>query len=87
MLSAHIVEQVINNLKGYDVRIGTLTVTNTPGISIHINKEVYIAYSVEEKQVYICSYWGAVLIGVCTLDDMCSFVQDFSATYSKHVRI
>jgi hypothetical protein len=87
MLHIDIVDKINELLTGYDVLVGTLVITNTSGIVVNINEEIYIAYAVEEEQVFIGNNYNDVLIGNCSLVEFSIFVKDFMNTYGDNIYV
>jgi hypothetical protein len=87
MLHINIIEKIKERLPDYDVLVGTLEITNTPGIVVNVNEEIYIAYAVEEEQVFIGNNYNDVLIGNCSLVEFCIFVKDFMNTYGDNIDV
>jgi hypothetical protein len=87
MLHIDIVDKINELLSGYDILIGTLVITNTPGIVVNINEEIYIAYAVDEAQVFIGNNYNDVLIGKCSLVEFSIFVKDFMNTYGDNIDV
>jgi hypothetical protein len=87
MLHINIIEKINERLPDYDVLIGTLVLTNTPGIVVNVNEEIYIAYAVEEEQVFIGNNYNDVLIGKCSLVEFSIFVKDFMNTYGDNIDV
>jgi hypothetical protein len=87
MLHIEIIEKIKERLPDYDVLVGTLVLTNTPGIVVNINEEIYIAYAVEEEQVFIGNNYNDILIGNCSLVEFSIFVKDFMNTYGDNIDV
>jgi hypothetical protein len=87
MLHIDIVYKIEEMLSGYDILVGTLVLTNTPGIVVNVNEEIYIAYAVEEEQVFIGNNYTDVLIGNCSLVEFSIFVKDFMNTYGDNIDV
>jgi hypothetical protein len=87
MLHIDLVDKINDLLSGYDVLVGTLVITNTPGIVVNVNEEIYIAYAIDESQIFIGNNYNDVLIGMCNIIEFSTFVKDFVATYGDHIDV
>jgi hypothetical protein len=87
MLHIDIIEKIKERLPDYDVLVGTLVITHTPGIVVNVNEEIYIAYAVDEEQVFIGNNYNDVLIGNCSLVEFSIFVKDFMNTYGDNIDV
>jgi hypothetical protein len=87
MLHIDLVDKINELLTGYDVLIGTLEITNTPGIVVNVNEETYISYAIDESQIFIGNNYNDVLIGMCNIIEFSTFVKDFVATYGDNIDV
>jgi hypothetical protein len=87
MLHIDLVDKINELLSGYDVLVGTLVITNTPGIVVNVNEEIYIAYAVDESQIFIGNNYNDVLIGMCNIVEFSIFVKDFMNTYGDNIDV
>jgi hypothetical protein len=85
MIQASAIRTITRILGDKNTLVGTLDVTNTSGIIFNITDALHMAYAIEEKQLYVCDYYGSIFIGVFEIEGMCNFVREFYISYRRNV--